>query len=154
MKIIRVHEDDPLVESCKINDLVWVSCEQLPFDNLENYVRDYIWDIPCELALVDELLLTSTGQIWGLGVRSLSRPDLIVGIYIEDVMQNWTEHLKNQREHQAVQQIEEAYHVHYTTRKIAANRIKRAYIRHYWNPQNPLMKARLMAQYFMMGVIG
>lgn len=154
MKTIRIHEEE-LVESCQVNDLIWVSCQQLPFDNPDNYVGDQYWDIPCELARVEEVLLTATGEIWGLGIQCQSRPNIITGIYLEDVMKNLTKENKKQREQQAVTSIENAYHQHYTVRKIAANRIKRAYIRHYWNPDNPLMKARLMDDFrYMMDIIG
>jgi len=154
MKTIRIHGEE-LVESCQVNDLIWVSCEQFPFDNPDNYVDDGLWDIPCELARVEEVFLTTTGQIWGLSIQSNSRPGVITGIYMEDVMKNLTEENKKERQQWAVSSIEDAYHHHYTVRKIAANRIKRAYIRHYWNPQNPHMKARLMDDFrHMMDIIG
>jgi hypothetical protein len=155
MKTIRIHQEDPLVESYEVNDLVWVSCQQLPFDNPDNQVEDGLWDIPCELARVEDLILTTTGEVWGLGIESNSRPGIITGIYKEDVMQNLTQENKKQRQLKAISSIEKAYHRHYTVRKIAANRIKRAYIRHYWNPENPLMKARLLEQYrYLTDVIG
>lgn len=147
-KVIRIGAQDPWVKECSVDDLVWISTQQLPFDDMNNYLGDNVWDIPCELALVKEVLRTTEREIWGIGVRCINRPHQISGVYIEDVMQNWSADLKKEKRAWAVDKIQDAYHKRHTVRKIAANRIKRSYIRHYWNPNNPRMRERLLGQYY------
>ena len=125
------------------NDLVWVSQYQMPFvfapDVFQNV--DGSWSIPCDLFRIVDVYFTETGQVWGLSITD--KNNIIMGIRIEDVIQNYTKLLSDLNTIRKANIIKKMYHKYYTIRKIMANRIKRKYIQHYWNPSNPNMIKRL-----------
>lgn len=146
MKIIHVNTvPNYMFMSFSKGDLVWVSHQQMPF-NLENQKNDG-WNIPCELGIVDEVFLNEHGQIWGLSIFNNATSTQSTGLYIEDVIENFTKKLKDIKQVNSSNLIKKHYHYHFTIRKIMANRIKKAYILHYWNPSNPNMHKRLLSDF-------
>lgn len=144
MKIIRVNNaPEHTVMSFNKGDLIWVSCYQLPFLNPLNQ-KNGKWEILCELGIVDEVFLNENNEIWGLSIFNNASSTVSSGLYIEDVIENYTKKMRTTNEINSANIIKKHYHLHYTIRKIMANRIKKAYILHYWNPTNPNMHKRLL----------
>lgn len=131
------------------NDLIWISCIQNPFGVENNHlINEYgAWEIPCELCCVDEVYFDDNGLIWGISIFTTNNKKESVGIHISDIIENHTYNIWSQQMYKSYDIIASHYKVHYTIRKIMANRIKLQYIKYYWNPENPNMKKRLMDSY-------
>ena len=137
------------IVSLNKDDLIWVSCVQTPFAPENNHlINDYgAWEIPCELCRVDEVYYDDNGVIWGVSIFDKNNKTESVGLHISDIIENHTYNTWSQKMYQSYNIIASHYKVRYMIRKIMANRIKRQYIRHYWNPENPNMHQRLMDSY-------
>lgn len=126
-----------------VDDLVYI---QKPDTEVKtNAYGDYI--VQCELAKIEGFSYGHDGELTGAFVRFNNYNMALFDVELEEIICNFTREKELERMQACVKVIEEFYHKRFTLRKFSANRLQRAYLRHYYNPQNPNMKSRLLREF-------